>query len=285
MGFFSSISQGFAFIREAFSMAFTKRKLLAPSVYLVCATIVYYVVWIAILIAADVALDSTAGYALEGAMVFGNFVIFYFFMGMTVNMIDVHLKGGEPSVGEAFADALKNVVAIVTLAGISTIVELVSKMARRRGRGIAGLVGALLASIIEAVWTVVSFLLLPIIIIEDCSVGAALRRAKQIHRDNLLLIGIGAVGVRFALNLVSLVGFVLIFAVVYLAFTVLSGTAALVLAILGGGTLLALTAALQVFVRMAYYTCLYLWAVEVERVGGEARAPAPLAAAMGVAGA
>lgn len=283
MGFFASISQGFAFMREAFSMAFRKRKLLAPSVYLICATIVYYAVWIAVLIAVDVDLDSNVAYALEGAMVFGNFFIFYFFMGMTVNMIDVHLKGGEPSVGEAFADAFKNIVAITTLAGISTIVELLSKMARRRARGVAGLVAALLASFIEAVWTILSFLLLPIIIIEDCSVGQALRRAKQIHRDNLLLIGVGEVGVRFALNVVSFVGVLLIIGVVYLAATVLSGMAALVVAILVGGTIFALTAALQVFVRMAYYTCLYLWAVEVERVGGEARAPAPLAAAMAAA--
>ena len=74
-----------------------------------------------------------------------------------------------------------------------------------------------------------------------------------------------------------------VFGVVYGAFTLVGGTAALVIAILVGGTIFALMAALQVFVRMAYYTCLYLWAVEVETVGREAPAPAPLAAAMGKA--
>lgn len=283
MGFFASISQGFAFVREAFSMAFTKRKLLVPSLLLIVATIVYYVVWIAAVIAADVDVKSNLGYALSAAMLFGNFFIFYFFMGMTVNMVDVHLKGGEPSVGVAFADALKNSVAIVTLAGISTIVELLSKMARRRARGVAGIIVAVLASMIEAVWTILSFLLLPIIIIEDCSVGQALRRAKQIHHDNLLLVGVGEIGVRFALNLVSLVGVLLIVAVLYLGVVVVTGTAGLVIALLAGGTILALTAAFQVFVRMAYYTCLYLWAVDVERAGRTARAPAPLAAAMATA--
>lgn len=280
MGFLASIQQGFTFIREAFFMAFRKRILLAPSVYLIVSTILYYAVWLGIFIAGDIELDSNTGFILETVMAFGSFFIFYFFMGMTVNMIDLHLKGGEPSVKEAFKDALQNIVAITVLATISTIVEMFSKLARRRARGVAGIVVSLLAGIIEAIWTVVSFLLLPIIIIEDCSVRQALKRARQIHRDNLLLIGIGEVGVRLAANLVSFLIMLLIFGIIYVSFTVLSGVAALVLAFLVGGTLLALTAALQVFVRMAYYTCLYLWAVEVETVGRSAPAPAPLQAAM-----
>ena len=36
---FRSISRGWAFIKEAFSMAFSNRALLKPSVYLVLATI------------------------------------------------------------------------------------------------------------------------------------------------------------------------------------------------------------------------------------------------------
>jgi hypothetical protein len=48
-----------------------------------------------------------------------------------------------------------------------------------------------------------------------------------------------------------------------------------------GGTMLALFAAFSTFLRMAYYTCLYLWAADVERQGNEAPAPLPLAIALG----
>ena len=52
-----------------------------------------------------------------------------------------------------------------------------------------------------------------------------------------------------------------------------------------GGTMFALFAAFNVYLRMAYYTCLYLWAVEVEKHGQSAPAPLPLAIALGHAGA
>ena len=62
---------------------------------------------------------------------------------------------------------------------------------------------------------------------------------------------------------------------------VLACMTALVISFVVGGTMLALLAAFSTYLRMAYYTCLYLWAVEVERAGQSAPAPLPLAIALG----
>ena len=86
---------------------------------------------------------------------------------------------------------------------------------------------------------------------------------------------------RAVINLVAFVWMLLTFGVVYLSFTAFSGTTALVLAVTVGGTLLALFSAFSTYLRMAYYTCPYLWAVEVEAKGPEAPAPLPLAIALG----
>lgn len=58
-------------------------------------------------------------------------------------------------------------------------------------------------------------------------------------------------------------------------------TPALILSFVVGGTMIAVFAAFSTFVRMAYYTCLYLWAAEVEAKGQSAPAPLPLARALG----
>ena len=277
MGFCDSLSKGWSFVMAAFRMAGENRKLLAPSVYQVLLIIVYFVAWLAALIVIDPRWSDGTWAGVSALAVFGSFLISFFCSGMTVNMIDVHLKGGTPTLGEGARDAAKNFPAIVVLSLISTVVNAIAAAARDN----KSIVGRIIAGIIEAVWTTLALLLLPAIIIEDAGFGQAMRRVRAIHKDNLLLIGVGEVGVRAVLNLIGFAWMLLTFGVVYLSFTAFSGTTALVLAFTLGGTLLALFSAFSTYLRMAYYTCLYLWAVEVEAKGQDAPAPLPLAIALG----
>ena len=116
------LSKGWSFMRAAFQMAGQQRKLLAPSVYQVLVSLVYFVAWVAALVAIDPHWSRGTWAVVGGIATFGSFLIFYFFCGMTVNMIDVHLKGGKPSLGEGARDASKNFLAIVFLATVSTVI-------------------------------------------------------------------------------------------------------------------------------------------------------------------
>ena len=279
MGFFKSLSTGWRFISEAFRMAFADRTLLKPSVYMVLVTIVYFAVWIGALIAVEFDFEASAGAsALVGlTSTFGSFLIFYFFCGMTVNMVDAHLSERTPSLSEAFRDARQNILAICTLALVSTIVDMIVRAFRSDGDNV---LGRIVAAIVDSIWTVITFLLLPAIIIEDISLGQALRRVRDLHKGNVLLIGVGEVGVRAITGLIGFVVMLVIFGVVWFSAVTVGGTVGLVMAIGLGGTILTLFAAFNVFVRMAYYTCLYLWACEVEKQGESAPAPLPLARAL-----
>jgi hypothetical protein len=281
MGFFDRVARGWGFVKEAFVMAKEDRVLLKPSVYSVAVGILYWIIWVGIFIGAEVDFDQGSGKVLGVLATFGSFVIFYFFMGMTVNMVDVHIKGGKPSLSEAFADARQNFGAILFLSVISTIVEMVSKAVRRSSRDSDSLGGAvvlsLVASLIESVWTVISFLLLPAIIIEDASLGDALRRVRSISKGNYMQIGIGEVGVRVVTNLIGFVVFAVLFGVLYLSFGVLGGNAGTVIGVGVGGTILCLYVAFASYLRMAYYTCLYLWAADLVDKGPQSPAPLPLA--------
>jgi hypothetical protein len=192
-------------------------------------------------------------------------------------MIDVHLKGGTPSLGDGVKDAGKNFLAIVFLAIVSTIVEMFARAARDSD----SVAGRIIAGIVESIWTTMSFLLLPTIIIEDAGFGAAMKRVRALHKGNLLLIGIGEVGVRAVTGIIGFFWFLALFGVIYLSVTALHGVAELVVPLVVGGTMLAVYVAFSTYLRMAYYTCLYLWAAEVEKVGQQAPAPLPLAIALG----
>src|SRR4029453_8104975 len=119
-----------------------------------------------------------------------------------------------PSLAEGARDARKNFVAIVFLAVVSTIIDAFARAARNED----SILGKIIAGIIESIWTMLSFLLLPAIIIEDASVCDAMRRVRALHKGNLLLIGIGEVGVRAVTNIIGLLWFIAIFALCWGAF-------------------------------------------------------------------
>lgn len=258
-------------------MAMENKKLLLPSLYQVLLTVGYFVAWVAALIVMEPQWSNGMWTAVGAIALFGSFLIFYFFCGVTVNMVDVHIKGGTPSIGEGIRDARKNFVAIVFLALVSTIVDLFAQAARDND----SIVGKIVAGIIEAIWTTLSFLLLPAIIIEDAGFGAAMRRVRELHKGHMLLIGIGEVGVRLVTGLIGFVWILLVALVVFGAFSTFSMQPAIIISFVIGGTMLALYSAFATFVRMAYYTCLYVWAAEVEAEGQSAPAPLPLARALG----
>lgn len=264
-------------MKEALSMGFQNKILFKPSLLLVITTILYYVGWVAALVVADVDFEEHTAWILIGLAVFGSFFIFYFFCGMTVNMVDAHLEGKQPSVGEAFRDARQNLLAIMWMAIISSIVSIFTSMLRNDD----SIIGRIIAGIIDTIWTTLTFLMLPAIIIEDISMGAALKRVRQLHKNNLLLIGVGEVGVRFVTGLIGFVVYCAVAGLAYLSITTIGGTPGIVIAIVVGGTLVSIHAAFSTFIRMAYYTCLYLWARDVEAQGPAAEAPLPLARAIG----
>lgn len=277
MGFWESTRKGWSFISAAFGMARDNKKLLLPSVLQLLVTVGYIVAWVAVLVALEPQWSDGTWALVCGAATLGSFIIFYFFNGVTVNMVDVHLKGGTPSVREGAKDAARNIVAIVFLSLVSTIVDQLVRAIREE----SGILGRIVAGLVDAVWTTVTFLLLPAIIIEDAGFVQAMKRVRELHKNNLLLIGVGEVGVRAVTGLIGLVWFLLIAGVVYAAYSAVGGTGALVLSLVVGGGMFAAFVAFATFVRMAYYTCLYLWAVDVERKGEAAPAPLPLAIALG----
>jgi len=297
-GFWDSLSRGWVFIRNAYALAFEKKFLLLPILLGGMVNLAYSAFFLAIAFMSWQAAGKPTGDALDQwgkdhrvlllllsiMLLFGSLLIGYFFMGMTVSMVDAYLKGREPNVRVAWQDALKNFGAICALAVVGTLVELIVSALRRQRRdsGLAeGAVLGALAAAIEAAWTVLSFLLLPVIMIEDTTLGNALARVRDIHRRNLLPIAVGEVGLRIVNALMGTIFVFLLFGLGAVLFPYgIVGIAFFVVITVVGIAVLNL---INAFARATYYTCLYLWAVELEHAPVPSRAlvPAPLAAALG----
>ncbi|HLF74532.1 MAG TPA: hypothetical protein VI524_09310 [Anaerolineales bacterium] len=299
-----SFSRGWSFLKQAWSMALQDKDLIKPSAYaLIVGGIVSIVGIVPILIVAFLFDPSTlVGRALlfvfGAVLVFIHFVVSYVFSGMIVYLIYEYLTHGDGRMTTAWSIVRRDFFDLATLAAASTVVNLLKQAANRNRRGRGGIAASLLSSaagFLEVLWTEVSYLILPAMVIENVNLVDGARRVAQIIRDNLLLVGISTVGVRAVTGLIGFVlgaaGALLGFGVGYGIIAVLgAGTFGLVLGI-GLGMLLffaftMVASVISTYTSTAYHTCLYLWAREVERAQTAGQpiqitAPAPLAAVLG----
>ncbi len=298
-----SFTRGWSFLQQAWQMAFKDKDLIKPSIYAMIAGAIVSIVGAIPIIVVGFFLGGVGrvgefAMAVMGAiLVFLNFVVSYVFSGMTAYLIYEYLTEGDGRMDKAWQIVRRDFFDLVTLAAVSTGVNLLKNAARnrRRRRGIGGELLSAAAGLLEVLWTEASFLILPAMVIEDMSLTEAARRIAQIVKQNLLLVGISTVGVRAVTGLISfilgIIGAALGFGAGYGIIAVLgTGTLGLVLGIgLGFLIFLGFTMVghvINTYTSTAYHTCLYLWArkVEVAQTAGQPiqiAAPAPLAAVLG----
>ncbi len=292
-----SFSRGWSFLKEAWTMAFKDRDLIKPTIYSLFAGFIVSVIFLVPIAAAWFLLGDRGTIAqvilfiLGVIMVFAQYSVGYIFSAMTIYLIYGFLAEGDGVMEKAWAIVKREWPNILSLAAASTAVNVLKGAVRGKGRSAGRNV---LAGLIDTVWTEAAFLILPAMVIEDVNLKDALKRAGQIVKDNLLLVGLSTVGVR-AVN--GLIGFLLGAVGIALGFGAGLGIVTLTntstfglftgigLGVIIAGIFIMVATVVTSYTATAYHTCLYLWARDVEKAkasGGPAQvqAPAPLAAVL-----
>jgi hypothetical protein len=291
-----SFRRGWAFLKQSWQMALKDKDLIKPSIYtLIAGVIVTLVLVVPIGFVTFLLQDSLYGrsiiYILWAIVIFIQYTVGYIFSAMTVYLIYGYLAEGDGRLDKAWAIVKRDVWDIASLAAASTAVNLLASALRGRGRN-AG--RGILAGIIETVWTEASFLILPAMVIEDINLKGGVKRATQIIKDNLLLVGISTVGVKAIVGFVSfLLGAIGVALGLGIGLGIVSISQASTAGLITGVTLGILIATpfilfatvISTYTATAYHTCLYLWARDVERARlsgqtGMVTAPGPLATAL-----
>lgn len=290
---FDSIRRGFGFLGQALDLARKDHDLLKPAfISLIVSAVVSVIGAVPIIAVAVIGAGSDITqyilYVLGALLIFAQYAVAYVFSGMTAYLIYGFLAEGDGRMDKAWAIVRRDALDIVSLAAASTVVKLVENALRgRRGRG--NVVGGVLASILDTVWTTATYFVLPAMVIEDLNLPQALKRATYIIKNNLLLVAVTEIGVS---AVVGLIGFLLVLGAIAIGvaiFAVLVNVhlvLALAVAVPVAGLLIAIITAFTSYVTTAYHTCLFLWAREAERAVGQgysvqsAAVPAPLAAVL-----
>lgn len=298
-----SFSRGWSFLKQAWDMAVKDKDLIKPSIYALVAGIIVSVIGIVPIAIAGVlfggsSIGNVLMVVLGGVMVFAQFVVSYVFSGMTAYLIFGYLSEGDGRMDKAWEIVRRDFFDLLTLAAASTVVNMLKNAAnrnRRRRGGIAAALASGAANLFSVLWTEASYLILPAMVIDDLNLKEGMQRVLNITRENMLLIGISTVGVRWV---TGLIGFLFGIIGVAIAFAV-GGGAAYLTGGFGAVTIVGIIIGVFIFfvfvtvasvvnsyTSIAYHTCLYIWARDVEKaqVAGQPiqiAAPAPLAAVLG----
>jgi hypothetical protein len=118
-----------------------------------------------------------------------------FFNAALVHAADERMRGGDPTIGSALRGAASRAGQILPWAIVSATVSLVLRAIQERG----GIVARIAAGFAGLAWSLVTFLVLPILVIEGLGVGSAIKRSSQLFKRTwgeqvIANAGIGLVG-------------------------------------------------------------------------------------------
>ena len=116
--------------------------------------------------------------------VFAYFVII-FFNSALVFAAHERLAGGDPNIRSGLKGASQSIVTIfmwaVVAGTVGLILNILSSQARQRG-GIAGFIGYIIISMLGAAWSLITFFVVPLIVIEHRSLGDAFKSSFSMLR-------------------------------------------------------------------------------------------------------
>jgi hypothetical protein len=292
-----SFTRGWSFLTQAWKMALADKDLIKPSIYTLIAGFIVSLIGMIPIALAALVLGTEGTFAqvilgvLGALLVFAQYAVTYVFSAMTVKLIYDYLTHGDGRMDKAWEIVQRDWLDILSLAAASTLVNLVKNWVRGNGRN-RNFIRESIANLIDTVWTEATFLVLPIMVVEDVNLKDGLKRATYIVKNNLLLIGISTVGVNFVTGLIGFVfaviglglGFGIAFPLISLAgdSTPLI-VVAIILGVLVASVFFMAANIIGSYTATAYHTCLYLWARNVEQSeqGLPVAIPAPLAAVIG----
>jgi hypothetical protein len=292
-----SFSRGWNFLTQAWKMALADKDLIKPSIYTMIAGFIVSLIGLipmalaAFIFGTDGAIAQAILGVLGALLVFAQYAVTYVFSAMTVKLIYDYLTDGDGRMDRAWEIVKRDWLDILSLAAASTLVNIVKNWVKGGGKS-NNPIRQGLANLIDTIWTEATFLVLPIMVIEDENLKDGLKRATYIVKNNLLLVGISTVGVRWVTGLIgfvfAVVGLGLGFGIAFPLISVAGNSTPLIVVAIVLGVLVAsiffMTAnIIGSYTSTAYHTCLYLWARNVEHAeqGIPVTIPAPLAAVIG----
>jgi hypothetical protein len=141
--------------------------------------------------------SSILDYVLLFLFYLATYTVVIFCNAALVAAANIRLNGGDPTVRDGFRIAASRLPAIIAWAIVSATVGMILRWISERG----GIVGAIAAGIVGVAWNIVTFLVVPILVIENVGPLEALKRSTGLLRKTWgeQIVGNFSIGLVFGL--------------------------------------------------------------------------------------
>ena len=106
------------------------------------------------------------------------YAIGIFFQAAVVAGATERLRGGDPTIGSALSAAFRRIVPILLWAVVAATVGILLRAIQDR----AGFIGKIVVAVIGAAWSLATFFVVPVIVLEEHSIGDSFRRSLEVFR-------------------------------------------------------------------------------------------------------
>jgi hypothetical protein len=191
---------------------------------------------ISLLVLATFILPLVIGKFLGGLFFYGALFVFYlvsyfvviFFNTALISCVNARLHGGEMSVGEGIGNALGHFTSILGWALISATIGIVLYFLRERG----GIFGRIASALVGGAWGLVTFFVVPVLVLEDKGVFDAIKESTALIRKTWGESIIGSGSIMLVFVVIGILGFLGVLATLLLgSFTVFGITLVLFIAL------------------------------------------------------
>ena len=252
-GWMSRIANSFVLARSSWQVLKADKELILLPIISGIASIIVAATFIVpvFLVGGEEDEVSGSGWALMLLMYFVLAYITIFFNAALVSAANERLEGGDPTIGSAIRGAARRAGKIVPWALLSATVSIILRTIEER----VGPIGRIIIAVVGAAWSVLTFLVLPIIVIEGAGAGSAFKKSGSLLRSTW--------GENLAAQVgMSLVGFLLILpGVAIILLGISAGETIMAAAVLIGVVWIIVAAASVAALSAIYQTALYHFAV------------------------
>lgn len=208
------LRHSWALVQASWGVLRADRELLIYPIVSFLASLVVLATFLAPMLLAGV-FDSAVGVEIIGPIVgFVFYVVMYFVTifanAALVGATMIRLKGGNPTLADGFRIAWQHLTSILGYAVIAATVGMVLRALSERG----GVVGRTVAGLVGMAWGLATFLVVPILVMEDVGPLEAVKRSARLLKETWSeqIVGNLSIGLIFGLLAVGviLVGVILI---------------------------------------------------------------------------
>jgi hypothetical protein len=260
--FFDRITRSYALAKSSWNVLWTDKKLLVfPVLSGICCLLVLATFAIPFAIKPELVnlMWGKEGvnppwwaYPLAFAYYFCNYFVIVFCNSALVSCALIRFNGGEPTLGDGLRAAWNRLPQIAAWAAVAATVGMILKALERRGT-----IGEIVSSLLGMAWSIVTFFVVPVLVVEKLGPIAAVKRSTAILRKTWgeALIGNWGIGAFMFLLFLPVIVFAFVIAVAFAANPIL-GIAALAMT----GVYVLVLMAVSSAMHGIYITALYQYA-------------------------